>query len=254
MTDDDWEVERGTGKSGGATSGTAGRSRRTKPGSRSANVVPFPGNWFGSVEDLVPVHPEQDSSEPAVPVVELRAEQVSDANAFWEGEAAPLQDVVSEPSGPGSSPSSALPAESAGGAEAAGGRRRLALALTALLFALVATGAALVVQALPGGSAQGARHAGLTAGRDNASAITQTVQSTVTVTTKARTTSSHTRKHDRRVHKATPGSLATTATKTPPAYQGSTGAVSSSGSTSRQVSNGTGPGCATQSPDSGCLP
>lgn len=90
MTDHDWEGDGGAGGSAGAISGTAdgrrGRPRSEKPGSpgharseksgsRAANVVPFPGNWFGSVDELVPVHPEPrppaGQSEPETPTVKI---------------------------------------------------------------------------------------------------------------------------------------------------------------------------------------
>ena len=95
MTGQDWDVDGATGGSAGTASGT--EASQPGPGSsesQPANVVPFPGNWFGSVEDLVPVHPEPHSpvfvGPPAddPPVV-----SAADASDFWEGDAATLQEV-----------------------------------------------------------------------------------------------------------------------------------------------------------------
>ncbi|MDE3132351.1 MAG: hypothetical protein KGL16_14465 [Acidobacteriota bacterium] len=110
MTDHDWDGDGGAGGSARPIGGTAaGEPGAEASGSRSANVVPFPGNWFGSVDDLVPVHPEPESPAlragssvsvaPSIPqawaprvaalppIPEPPAGAAADASAFWAGEA-----------------------------------------------------------------------------------------------------------------------------------------------------------------------
>lgn len=96
MTDQDWEVDGAGGGSAGADSGAgAARPDRDGVGGRPANVVPFPGNWFGSIDELVPVHPEPRASvvEVSSPVGEPAAASAADASDFWEGDADALEEV-----------------------------------------------------------------------------------------------------------------------------------------------------------------
>lgn len=120
MTDQDWDVDGGAGGAadGGGDSSASrpapgdGRSDAEAPDARSAKVVPFPGNWFGAIEDLVPIHPEpvplrperarasvETAPPPAVeltPPVEPAATSAADASDFWEGDAATLQEVPAD--------------------------------------------------------------------------------------------------------------------------------------------------------------
>ncbi|HWD70492.1 MAG TPA: hypothetical protein VG293_09860 [Solirubrobacteraceae bacterium] len=105
MTDQDWEVDGATGGSAGGDSGSgATRPDRDEPDSRPANVVPFPGNWFGSVDELIPIHPgprpslaevaaAPAESRPASAAAEPTATAAADASDFWEGDAASLEEV-----------------------------------------------------------------------------------------------------------------------------------------------------------------
>lgn len=130
MTDQDREVDGADGGSAGAGSGAeASRAQSQRPAKPPANVVPFPGNWFGSVDDLVPVHsepepaavhPERDLGQSRletahvvppladlpgvfggpmkrpvapVPAAEPPAASAADASDFWEGDAAALTEV-----------------------------------------------------------------------------------------------------------------------------------------------------------------
>lgn len=59
MKDQDQEVDEGaTGTGTTARGGAAGTTVPTEPSAAAAsNVVPFPRNWYGSVDELVPIHP-----------------------------------------------------------------------------------------------------------------------------------------------------------------------------------------------------
>lgn len=96
MTDQDWEVDGAGGGSAGADSGAgAARPDRDGAGGTPANIVPFPGNWFGSVDELVPMRLEPRPSvvETAPPDVEPAAASAADASDFWEGDADALEEV-----------------------------------------------------------------------------------------------------------------------------------------------------------------
>jgi len=135
MTDRDWEVDGADGGSAGAVSGAEARPAQSQ---RPANVVPFPGNWFGSVDELVPVHSEPEpvavhpdpdlgsvAPEPArmvppladlpgvfggpmkgpavaTPPAEPPAGSAADASDFWEGDAAALTEVPAATESPSS--------------------------------------------------------------------------------------------------------------------------------------------------------
>jgi hypothetical protein len=206
VTDHDWEVDGGAGGAAGGTSGSASRPEPDTPAvdkptsdARSAKVVPFPGNWFGSVDELVPVHPEPvpihpepvpihlEPRGPAVevssPVSESPSPSAADASDFWEGDAATLQEVGTEtdssssiallrspaaarrksaPRGTASGSSSSRESESAAVAPLESLKRPAPLtALAMVLLAAVVAGVLLAVHSFPGISGSGAsRHAG----------------------------------------------------------------------------------------------
>lgn len=73
---------------------TEGRNERAGAGSdRTDNVVHFPRDWFGPVEELVPFGPRasERSSAPAEPGL------VEDPDVFWGEDASSLHNVVSAP-------------------------------------------------------------------------------------------------------------------------------------------------------------
>jgi hypothetical protein len=191
--------------------------------------VPFPGNWFGSVDELIPIHPESRS-----PVIELAPEAAdpvdiaavgasyiaadpvdvaaADASDFWEGDADALEEV-SIPAEPQSaiallrSPGAARRKTASGGllggvpeapagVEPAAGTRRLGQ-LFAVLAALVAAGVCVVLLAtgaLAGRAdlsrpRHGAHHAVVT-GKHAGPAVTITSPA-VTVTTTVRSRPRH---------------------------------------------------------------
>jgi hypothetical protein len=125
LTDHDWDVDGVAGGSPGAPDGSV--PKPPAPGSfAAANVVPFPGHWFGSVEDLIPLHPEDtgpsvDGSPPPADARTAPAEAApppaapgppptagdappatgsgpastaADASDFWEGDAAALGELA----------------------------------------------------------------------------------------------------------------------------------------------------------------
>ena len=49
-------------------------------GGKGANVVPFPRSWYGSVDELIPI-------EPGPPPGAVRESSLTDASAFWGGDA-----------------------------------------------------------------------------------------------------------------------------------------------------------------------
>jgi hypothetical protein len=203
LTDQDWDVE---GGAGGAASGGDGSASPSAPAdgrrdgaqrdARSAKVVPFPGNWFGAVEDLVPIYPDPVPIRPnpvppepvprevepvhsVVGVVPQPNTPPADASDFWEGDAATLQELADTTDAPSSiallrSPAAAsrkssrrVDADAAaqsgerddgevGSPEKAGGRRRRALAIGGLLAAAVIGGGVLALNLLPGAAKSGA--------------------------------------------------------------------------------------------------
>jgi hypothetical protein len=102
--DQDWEVDGATAGSAGGSGDEASRAERRESesftiGSRPGNVVPFPGSWFGSVEDLVPVHPGplDSTGELAAAAGESNVASAADASDFWEGDADALEDLSPVP-------------------------------------------------------------------------------------------------------------------------------------------------------------
>lgn len=231
MTDQDWEVDGAGGGPAGADSGAgAARPDRDGVGGRPANVVPFPGNWFGSVDELVPLHPEPRTPgvEIAPPVVEPAAASAADASDFWEGDADALQEVstAEEPQSsiallrsPGAakrrdrttragatanSASSGDRDERTGVARPSATRTVWVRALAVLILASAAGGVLLATHALTGvlGSGIARRpvqlaHRGAAGRRHTPPVVAPTVTTSVTVTTILRA-----RKHRHRVAKA----------------------------------------------------
>jgi hypothetical protein len=286
LPDHDWEVDGRAGGSTGTDGGAADRrSGREKPDARAANVVPFPGNWFGSVDELVPIHSEADApqlttfAKAAAPPPESSAEPTPDASAFWDGEAAPLQRVVAAPTDLPSPLVDAdmLPEPGAAQTGDAPQRRGRVRAPALAVLAAAAAGVLLVVHVIPvGPGSRTARDHGLTAaasGRHDKQVATQTVTSpvtTVTTTTAARTHHHGSRAGTDRTKPArtlgsaskpahgTSSAHGSPAAQQPPATDlAPTHETSSSNSGSSQANRSAGhPGsCAgAVSPDSGCLP
>jgi hypothetical protein len=291
LPDHDWEVDGPADGSTGIDGGAADRRPgREKPDPPTANVVPFPGNWFGSIDELVPIHSETGArqltpiGDGAAPPPESTAEPTPDASAFWEGEAAPLQRVVAAPTDPASPLVDAdlIPEpETAETGDAPQPRRRVrAPALAVLVLAAAAAGVLLVVHVIPvGPGSRAARDRGLTAAasaRHAKQVVTQTVTSpvrTVTTTILARTHRHGARAGtDRTKPTGTLGSASKTArgTSTVPGspapqqpsatdlatpHETSSSSSGSSEATTNRSSGHSGSRCAgAVSPDSGCLP
>jgi hypothetical protein len=299
MTDQDWEVDGATGGSAAASgetgaspagdAGSTGSSRSASDPSdpQNAKVVPFPGNWFGSVDELIPIHPEARA-----PVIELAPETfgplngdvaAADASDFWEGDADALEEV-SIPAEPQSaiallrSPGAAKrkPASDRTTAESAasiGGQpvlathraRRVVAVIAALALAsvavLLATGV-LSGRADPGRAEHRGHHAAA-AGHHAAPAVTQTITSAaVTVTTKVRARPRHHHKVAQTgTARTTSGPTAangsasqSSAVNTPPSSSSKSTPASPSHTSATSTSSSSGSGCAAQSPDSGCRP
>lgn len=236
MTDQDWEVDGATAGSAGGGGNEAKWAKDRELESlatdlRPANVVPFPGNWFGSVDDLVPVHPAPRvaTERRAAGAGEPSAAAAADATDFWEGEA----DALEEPS-PAAEPQSSItllrsgrvarrtdrsagdPAAVNAGATSDGDalddaarprieRARWMRALAATAFASAAAGALLATHALSGVLGSGVtRHQAHTAAasrQQTARVITRTVTNPVTVTTTVATPERRHRPAKARVHK-----------------------------------------------------
>ncbi len=291
MTDHDWEVDRVKGGSAVGRGGTdAGKPEPGVPEPPPANVVPFPGNWFGSVEELIPVHPEPVPPlgpespatvlEPASPELEADPSSAADASDFWEGDAAALEEVaapsqarssiallrspgVARRKQPVDSGPARVSVASADTQRLRGRRPAWRLTFVATLTAAVA---GTVVLAMNAGMSTGTtRRPGDTAAvtrRHTAEVVTQTITAPVTTVTTTVTTQTH-RHGSTEPH---PHQASGSATKA-----GATDAGAESGSTSTgatSVNNSAPPavltpgsadpvsdsGCAATSPDSGCRP
>jgi hypothetical protein len=227
VTDHDWEVDGGAGGAAGGTSGSASgpepdtaESDTSTSDARSAKVVPFPGNWFGSVDELVPVHPEpvpihaEPRDPPAAassPLSEPPSSSPADASDFWEGDAATLQELATETDSRSSiallrspaaarrksasrttaagSPSSGESGTAAAAPLDAHKHRAPLAALAIVLLAAIVAGVLLAAHSFPGISGSGAsRNPGRLAAvtQHKARVVTQTITSPVTVTTRAR--------------------------------------------------------------------
>jgi hypothetical protein len=236
MTDQDWEVDGATGGSAPGSSGTGSSAagaaggaddRRSAPdpsGSPTAKVVPFPGNWFGSVDELIPIRPASRG-----PVIELAPDTglaregtgpldvdvaAADASDFWEGDADALEEVsvpaepqsaialLRSPGAPKRKPASGHTrgAQSGSSTEADPvSENHRARGVIAALVALAAAAVCVLLAtgALSGRADPGKRlhtgHLATVAGHHAAPAVTQTITSAVTVTTTVRTRPHHPR-------------------------------------------------------------
>lgn len=189
MTDQDWEVDGAAGAAadGGGTAGQAA-PEAPKP-TPPTNVVPFPGSWFGSIEELVPIGTDSHA-----------AAATADANAFWDGEALPLQELAPPDVGAGGPPvaAHAVPADDTTAfAEGPGAdtgyvavmssrrfRASVALLCTVLVTA-AACGALLLVHSFTVGRRSLSGHGARTARDPATKVLTETVTTPVTVTTPA---------------------------------------------------------------------
>lgn len=266
MPDHDWDGDGRAGGSAGAGGGADRQSGREGAGPRgisgtravsdsrtasdtgaasdtpAANVVPFPGNWFGSIDELVPIHPEPAAPRltAVAPVATPPPDSTPDASAFWDGEAAPLQEVLAVPAHLQSAEAAGPPLEEASVQQEGEPRHRRRLrapALATIVLTAAAAAALVVVQALPSGRGALATHDhGLTAAagdRPNSKVVTQTVTSpAITVTTKPR---AHTGRHGprsgtrRTKRSATSRPVSTTANGTSTVDRASTGDGASTG-------------------------
>ena len=256
MTDQGW------GSAEGGTDDVDGSADRIP----APNVVPFPGDWIGSLDDLVPI--ETGRPEPESP----RA----GAAGFWEGDASAGHEAVAAPgprssvrgdledrrpgqtrphrAGPGD-PSSDVRRPVRGQRRAAPvpetfrqGRRPRWLLVAALVLATLLGGAAFLLQ--PGVSTDRGSDAAR-AGRHQQVVRTETLTTPVTVTTTVPVPRQHGRS-GARGHRPKPNagarSPAIVASSPPTTYK----PVVSARSPGRTSEAGPA-GCA-ESPDSGCLP
>jgi hypothetical protein len=294
LTGQDWDVDGATGGSAGTASGTgASQPGRESSESQPANVVPFPGNWFGSVEDLIPVHPDPHSPVFAAPPAEdPPAVSAADASDFWEGDAATLQEVsaptestssialLRSPGAPkrrSAAPASSEP-EGAAGLEGAAGpegaeresappkRHLLSRGVVALACIALVGGVLLLTHAVPGQRGSGLKrqsgHSDAAARQQTTHVVTQTVTARVTATSTVPVRTHRGESAKRSTQK--PSSTATSA-----AWGGATdshsrtsGLETSSNASSPPAtpshaptsSGSSGTGCVAQSPDSGCRP
>jgi hypothetical protein len=267
MTDQDW------GSADGSARGTATGGKRGSDDGRDADadarkVVPFPREWYGSPDELVPI----DLGPPKADGTDAANSDTTEAAAFWEGGAGTDHELADPPDTRQHDPST-----SSSGVQAEPPRandrstpptpptRRFSirpLAVAALLAVLLAGAAAVLVSGLGtvGGTDPGAR----ARRHDAARAVTKTVTTPVTVTTKVPARGTRGRRPSTGAHAGRlsgDGAQAGTAaaqqpatTTQPTSEQGA--APSSETSPPAKTSGGShsaGTGCA-ESPDSGCLP
>jgi hypothetical protein len=128
VTDRDHGADAGSEGTGLAGRASGSDASAALDNAGATNVVPFPGNWFGSVDELVPITPARGGGHAPAPQPDgdaRRAESSqgrsgpsgpravppssleppasdldgadylgADASAFWDGDALPVQDVV----------------------------------------------------------------------------------------------------------------------------------------------------------------
>ncbi len=229
-------------------------------GTDAANVVPFPRDWFGSVDELVPI-----DLEPSCSVA-------NDAAAFWDGDAEEIGDPAPSPearrgdagaSGSGGAASRPIHAYHATEPK----RRAFWKPVAAVMLVLVVAGAAVALVA-GGGAPRELRAAGPRHPQDQMKTLTETVTAPVTVTT---TEPARTRRNKRRAKSPKPTHGANVGATSLPVASHAIAPSANIGVSSQvpaRVSSGTksgshqsrlgsssrsSGGCA-QSPDSGCLP
>jgi hypothetical protein len=265
MTDQGWGGADGSAR-GTATGGKGGSDDVRDADARK--VVPFPREWYGSPDELVPI----DLGPPEADAADAAGSAATEAAAFWEGDVGTEREladpadarrrdpatsrsaVQAEPTRTRDRPSPPEPPSRRSS------RRRLAVA--ALLAVVLASVAAMLVSGL------GAEHAtdpGARTQRQDASrAVTKTVTTPVTVTTKVPARGTRGNRLSTRAHAGRQagdsGQSGTAAVQEPAAAtQPASGQASvPSSETSPPATTGgstqrAGTGCA-QSPDSGCLP
>jgi len=265
-------TDQGGGSADGSARGTAtgGKSRSDHERDVDADarkVVPFPREWYGSPDELVPI----DLGPPEADTADAAGSDATQAAAFWEGGAGTDHELANSPNArlrdPATS-SSAVQAEPLRTSDRATPpkppTRRFSmrpLAVAALLAVILAGAAAVLVSGL--GTGRGTDPGARARRQDAARAVTKTVTTPVTVTTKVPTRGTRGRRPSARTHADRPaGDLAKSGAAgaqqpavTQPASE-QTSLPSSETSPPAKTGSGShnaGTGCA-QSPDSGCLP
>ena len=263
----------GRGNAGGSARGTAtgkrgGSDDGQGAGADARKVVPFPREWYGSPDELMPI----DLGSPEADVADAAGFDATEAAAFWEGgvgadhrladpsdqrrrDPARTRPAVHTEPGPTSDRPTRPQAAS----------RRVAvrpLAVAALLAVALAGVAAVLVSGL-GAAGHGTDPGARSQRHDASRAVTKTVTTPVTVTTKVPDHGGRGKRTSTRTHAGRPAGdsaqSGTTAVKQPAATHPTSDqdSVPSSQTSPPATAGGSlhsaGTGC-TQSPDSGCLP
>ncbi len=265
-------TDQGRGNADGSARGTVtggkGRSDHERDADAEARkVVPFPREWYGSPDELVPI----DLGPPEADAADVAGSDATQATAFWEGGAGTDHELADPPNArlrdPATSRSAARtePARASDRPSPAKPRSRRSsrrpLAVVALLAVVLAGGAAVLVSGL---GMQNGTDPGARARRQDASrAVTKNVTTPVTVTAKVPDHGARGKRTSTRTHAGRPSGgkaqSGTTAVRQPAATQPASEQDSvPSSETSPPAKTGgsshsSGTGCA-QSPDSGCLP
>jgi hypothetical protein len=253
------------GSARGAGTGGKGRSDHERDADADARkVVPFPREWYGSPDELVPI----DLGPPETDTADTAGADATQAAAFWEGGAGTEHElaypsnarfdpatsssaVQTEPARSGDRPTPHKPSSQ----RSSRGR----LAVVALLALVLAGGTAVLVSGL--GARNGIHLGAHTRQQDASRAVIKTVTTPVTVKAKLPANGARGRRASTRTHASRPSGdrahSGTTAVQ-PPATQPTSEQDSVPSQTSPPVKIGgsslsAGTGCA-QSPDSGCLP
>jgi hypothetical protein len=267
MTDQGWGSADGSAR-GTATGGKSGSDDGRDADEDARKVVPFPREWYGSPDELVPI----DLGPPGADLTDATNSDATEAAAFWEGGAGTDHELADPPDTRQHDPatsSAAIQAEPPGTSDRPTPpkppTRRFSIRplVVAALFAVVLAGAATVLVSGLGtrrqidASARARR-------QDEARAVTKTVTTPVTVTTKVPARVARGKRPSTGTHVGRPASDRTQsatarvqqpAATTPPA-SGQDSVPSSDTSPPVKTGSGShsaGTGCA-QSPDSGCLP
>lgn len=266
-------TDQGRGNADGSARGTAtggkGRSDHERDaGADARKVVPFPREWYGSPDELVPI----DLGPPEADTADAAGSDTTQAAAFWEGGAGIDHELADPPNARLRDPAtsrSAVRTEPARTSDRPSppkprSRRssRRPLAVVALLAVVLAGGVAVLVSG-PGtrnGTDPGAR----TRRQDASRAVTKAVTTPVTVTAKVPAHGARGKRTSTRTHAGRPSGdraqSGTAAVRQPAATTQPASETNSppSSQTSPPATTGgslhsSGTGCA-QSPDSGCLP
>jgi hypothetical protein len=265
MTDQGWGSADGSA-GGTATGGKGGSDEGRDAGADARKVVPFPREWYGSPDELVPI----DLGPPRADATDAANSDATEAAAFWEGGAGADHELADPPDtrehDPATSSSAARaepPRTSDRPTSPKPATRRLSirpLAVAALLAVILAGMAGLLVSGL--GTRRGTDPGAGARRKDAARAVTQTVTTPVTVTTRVSARGTRGRRPSARRHADRPASdrapSGTAVVQQPAATQPSDQTSLPSSETTPPAKTGSGShragtGCA-QSPDSGCLP